>query len=124
MTEDEKKALLHIVKRYAELNDGKKAISDEQKELAEAAWEKCGVQAKAIKRLAREFDWDNIERLAQKQLEESLDECRHALGILADTPLGEAAIEEVETDALLPQGSKTKREYKKRSARLPAEAAV
>jgi hypothetical protein len=90
--------LEHIVQRFAALNDEIKAAQDEQKELGQAAFDDrlihvAAVQdaRKVLKRLAKERDWDEIKRMAQAQLEQALDECRAALGLLADTPLGQAA---------------------------------
>lgn len=93
MTKDEKKALDHIVKRLSELKRQRDQIKEEEKDLLESAFEKTGVQKKAIKQLAKESDWDEVQRMAQRTLEEDLDRGRHALGLLADTPLGEHAQE-------------------------------
>lgn len=93
MTKDETKKLEHIVDRSYLLQTQIDERKEEQKELAEAAWEKCGVKPKVIKQLVKEKGWDEIKRTAQRLLEESLDECRTALGMLADLPLGEHAVE-------------------------------
>lgn len=91
MTPDEKKKLQHIVERYAELNGDIKTAREEQKELADSAWEACGIKPKVVKQLAKEKDWTEVERMERRQFEESLDDCRAALGMLLDTPLGDAA---------------------------------
>jgi len=93
MTRDEEKKLEHIVERCLVLKGQIDTAKEEIKELEEAAWEKCGVKPKVIKQLVKEKGWNEIERMAQRQLEESLDECRKALGMLADLPLGEHAVE-------------------------------
>jgi hypothetical protein len=93
MTRDEEKKLEHIVERSGVLQAQIDQAKEEMKELADSAWEKCGVKPKVIKQLVKEKGWNEIERMAQHQLEESLDECRKALGMLADLPLGEHAVE-------------------------------
>jgi hypothetical protein len=93
MTKDEEKALKHITKRLRELSAQRDQIKEEEKDLLETAFEKTGIQKKAIKQLVKEMDWDEVERMAQRTLEEELDRGRHALGLLADTPLGEHAME-------------------------------
>ena len=45
--------------------------------------------AKVLRQLAKETAWTELERLAQRQLEDRLDQCRAALGLLGDTPPGE-----------------------------------
>jgi uncharacterized protein (UPF0335 family) len=92
MTNDETKSLTYIVNRVAELNKAKQEADWEIKELADSAWEKCGVAAKVVKQLAKEQAWDAVKREERKQFEESLDECRAKLGMLLDTPLGESAL--------------------------------
>jgi len=94
MTNDEEKSLAYIVGRVAELNTQMQEAKWEIKELADSAWEKAGVRAKVVKQLAREQAWDAVKREDQRQYEESLDECRAKLGMLADTPLGESALTE------------------------------
>jgi uncharacterized protein (UPF0335 family) len=91
----DKKKLSAIVERVAQLQASKKTYDEEIKELCEEAKEKLGVQAKVVKQLAKETNWNEIERMAQRQLEEELDSCRNALGLLADLPLGEHAQERV-----------------------------
>lgn len=93
MNRDEEKKLEHIVERCLFLKGEVEQRKEEIKELEEAAWEKCGVKPKVIKQLVKEKGWNEIERMAQRQLEESLDSCRKALGLLADLPLGEHAVE-------------------------------
>ena len=93
MTRDQEKALTYIVDRMHKLQGEIDERKEEMKELADSAWEKCEVKAKVIKQLAKEKGWDEVKRMAQRQAEESLDQCRKALGMLADLPLGEHAQE-------------------------------
>ena len=99
MTSEETKKLQHIVERYAQLATEIAAAREEQKELAATAWETCGVPAKVLRQLAKETAWTELERLAQRQLEDRLDQCRAALGLLGDTPLGEGALRRAARDA-------------------------
>lgn len=92
MNKDEEKKLEHIVDRCRLLQDEMDERKEEIKELCESAWEKCEVKPKVIKQLVKEKGWNEVDRMAQRQLEESLDQCRKALGLLADLPLGEHAI--------------------------------
>src|SRR5262245_52148411 len=96
LTTDEKKKLKHIVDECRKLEDEIEAAKEKQKELQNAAWEKCGMRPNVIKQLVKEQGWDEVKRMAQRQLEDSLDCCRQALGLLADLPLGEHAIARAE----------------------------
>lgn len=126
MTSDETKNLTHIVGRYAELNREIQERKWEQKELADSAWEKTGVKPKVVRQLAKEQAWDAVKREEQRQYEEALDECRSKLGMLADTPLGQAEIERVEAEE--PQhhlsNSKYKAPRKNNRSKRVVEAAV
>ena len=102
MTSEETKKLQHIVERYAQLSAEIAAAREEQKELAATAWEPCEVPAKVLRQLAKEMSWTELERLAQRQLEERLDQCRAALGLLRETPLGEGALQRAARDAAAP----------------------
>lgn len=99
MNTEDKKKLDHIVGRVAELEAQKKDIGEEIKELCEEAKDKLGRNPKVIKQLAKEKNWNETERMAQRQLEEELDDCRNALGMLADLPLGENAQERARKNA-------------------------
>lgn len=92
MTKDEEKKLEYIVDRCVRLREEIDERKAEIKELEDSAWEKCEQRPKVIKQLVKEKGWNEVERMAQRQLEESLDQCRKALGLLADLPLGEHAI--------------------------------
>jgi hypothetical protein len=91
MTPQEKQHLTRIVNDYARMNAEIQSLKWDQKALAESAWDKAGVKPRVVKQLAKESAWDDVRREEQRQLEESLDECRAALGMLADLPLGQAA---------------------------------
>ena len=91
-------ALTYIVSRYAEVEAQIKGLKFEQKELKDSAWEKCGKSPKAITQLAKESAWDAVKRERQRQLEEEIDAGRAALGLLADTPLGEAEMQRMEEE--------------------------
>jgi len=88
-------ALSYIVGRHAELNSQIKEMKFEQKELEDSAWEKADCKPRVVKQLSKEQAWNAVKREEQKQYEESLDSCRSALGMLADLPLGEHAMESV-----------------------------
>lgn len=98
MNDDDLKRLKHIVQRSLELDveadgyrDDIKGCNKELKELATVASEQLGVPAKALKQLVLEWGMGAEERALLRQQEHKLDECRLALGLLADTPLGMAA---------------------------------
>jgi hypothetical protein len=91
VTPGEKQQLTRIVERTKAINAQVQELKWEAKEIAESAWDKCGVKPKVVKQLAKEAAWDQVQREERRQFEESLDECRAALGLLADLPLGQAA---------------------------------
>jgi hypothetical protein len=115
MIDDDKQRLQHIVQTYAALcgevegyKDSIRGCADEQKELATAASERLGLDAKALKQLVAEFRMGAEDRDLIRQREAKLDECRHALGLLADTPLGQAAMTPPATKRGRPKGSRNK----------------
>ena len=84
----------YIAARNAEIQAAKWDIQ----EAAGAAFEKGLVSTdsaaearKVLKQLAKDQGKDAEERAKQRAYEELLDNCRASLGLLADTPLGEAA---------------------------------
>ena len=84
----------YIAARNAEIQAARWDIQ----EAANAAFEKGLVATesaaearKVLKQLAKDQGKDAEERAKQRAYEELLDDCRAALGLLADTPLGEAA---------------------------------
>jgi hypothetical protein len=116
-------ALTKIVERVRKLNAEIKEARFEIKELADSAWEKCGYSAKAVKALAKESAWNEVEREARRQLEEEIDKGRVALGFLADTPLGQAEMErmEAERQASIIGDGKKKRGRPAKPKATPAE---
>jgi hypothetical protein len=91
MNPSDTQALTRDVQRIAEINAKVQELKWQGKEIADAAWDKYGIKAKVVRQLAKESAWDAVQREERRQHEESLDECRAALGMLADLPLGEAA---------------------------------
>lgn len=92
MNPEEKIKLTDIIDKYAKLSADIQAKRWEQKELAESAWEKCGVEKSVVKQLAKEQAFDDVKKEKLRQHEESLHQCRTLLGLLLDTPLGQAAV--------------------------------
>lgn len=93
MNKDEKKQLDSYTERVAKLLTDKKEIDDEIGELVAEAAEKLGLRKSNIRKGAKERNMDALDRADQRQREEEMDQIRSALGILADTPLGEAAVD-------------------------------
>lgn len=91
MNKDEKKHLDSATERIATLFREKKEIDDEIAEIVAECAEKTGLRKGNIRKAARERNMDELERADKRLVEEELDQIRSALGILADTPLGEAA---------------------------------
>jgi uncharacterized protein (UPF0335 family) len=87
------KTLEQIVEGVAELRDKQKALAAEIKELAGSAWAEHGIAARAVKQLAEERRMGDVAREKRRQYEEQLQTAREALGMLFDTPLGQAAAE-------------------------------
>lgn len=84
-----KDVLLSIVERVEHLEEEKKALADDVKEIyAEAKGN--GFNTKTLRQLIRLRRQDKADREEQEAL---LEIYMHALGMLADTPLGEAAIQ-------------------------------
>jgi uncharacterized protein (UPF0335 family) len=77
-----------IVERIERLEEEKKTISDDIKDVyAEAKGN--GFDVKVLRRIVRLRKQDANERAEQEAI---LETYMHALGMLADTPLGQAAI--------------------------------
>lgn len=114
ITGNAKKKLEYIVERHAQLAKEIKGLKFEQKELEDSAPEQCGVSAKTVKQLSKESNWSDVEREKQRQREEELDAARAALGMLADTPLGEAEMRRAEENL---QQSKTPAKGKKKGGK-------
>ena len=96
MNAGDKKKLKEIVSAVADLEEKRAELADQVKELCAKAKSELGKDAKLIKQLAKEMNWDDIERMQQLQLEHELDDCRHALGFMVDLPLGRAAMERIQ----------------------------
>lgn len=91
MNKEEKKQLESYTERIASLYRDKKELDDEINELVAECAEKLALRKGNIRKSAKERNMDELERSDRRQVEEELDQIRSALGILADTPLGEAA---------------------------------
>lgn len=91
MTEDEKKKLNDVVNQVAELLEQKAQIDDDIAEIVADAAEKLQLRKGNIRKAAKEMLLTETDRADKRLIEEELDQIRNALGILADTPLGEAA---------------------------------
>lgn len=98
MRTDQSPELARAVQRIAKLNSQAKDIGFEIHQIADQVFDKGLVRApnhagarKILKRLAKDSALDELEREELRLIEESIDECRAALGLLADLPLGEAA---------------------------------
>jgi uncharacterized protein (UPF0335 family) len=107
MNQDDKKKLDTYTERVATLLKEKKEIDDEIGELVAEAADKLGLRKGNIRKAAKERNMDELERADQRQREEEMDQIRNALGILADTPLGEAAVSTKE------KGGRTSKQVKK-----------
>ena len=95
---NQRKSLKDHVDRIAVLNAEIQDARWEIKEVADAAFGKGLISTdsaaearKVVKQLAKDQARDTKERAKQRAYEELLDNCRASLGLLADTPLGEAA---------------------------------
>lgn len=90
------------VERVASLMREQKSIGDDIKEICKASSDAGRASSKEVRRHARESLMDH--EVLRSQLERD-DLLRHALGVLADTPLGNAAVRSAgkrsrQTDAL------------------------
>lgn len=93
ITQDEKKKLKSFIDRISRLKVQKKDLDDEINELTADAADKMGLRKSTIKALAKRNRMSEIERQEADLLQEELEQCQHALGMLAGTPLGDAAEE-------------------------------
>jgi hypothetical protein len=99
MRTEQNPELAKAVGRIVKLNAQSKDIGFEINEIADAAFEAGHIRGvpnaaaarKVLKRLAKDSIATDVEREEQRLIEEAIDECRAALGLLADTPLGQAA---------------------------------
>lgn len=95
MNKDDKKKLSAYAERVARLLTDKKEIDKEINEVLAEAAEKLQLQKGNIRKAAKELNLDAAERADKRAAEEEMEQIRHALGLLADTPLGQAAQEKV-----------------------------
>jgi hypothetical protein len=110
MNNNETAKLTHIIQRHSTLAAEIKERKMEQKELEDGAWEQCGKSAKCVRQLSKESKWDAVKREQQRQLEEEIDQCRAALGLLSDLPLGQVELDRMGADE--PQHHATNPKYK------------
>lgn len=90
-----KQQLLSIVERIEDREAGKKQLADDIRELyAEAKGN--GFDVKALRTIVRMRREDTQKRLEREAIVETY---MHALGMLADLPLGQAAIERATSHA-------------------------
>jgi len=92
MNQDDKAKLKAVCEYVAEQFKKKKEIDDDVAEHIADAAEKLGLRKGNIRKAAKELLMDELERADRRLNEEELDQVRAALGILADTPLGESAV--------------------------------
>lgn len=83
--------LASIVSRIERLEAERKALADDVKEIYQEA-KSGGFEVKVVRRLIRERRQDEAER---EEIEALLEVYRNALGQIADTPLGQAALAKV-----------------------------
>lgn len=88
----EKKDFKAKIDQIAKKQLEKKEMDDDINDLVATAAEKFGVSKKLVKSLAKETRMSDVERSEQKLFEGEMHHYREQLGILADLPLGEAAL--------------------------------
>ncbi len=98
MNAEQKEKLTYIVETVASYEREKKEINERIKEICAEAEEKHQLHPKTVKRLAKEHNMDEAEREEQRVIEHQIEECRLALGWLADTPLGASAVENLQDE--------------------------
>jgi len=81
--------LRSIIERWERLEDEKKALASDQKDVMTEA-KSSGLDVAVIRAIIRERKMDEEERDEREHL---MDLYKRALGMLADLPLGAAAIE-------------------------------
>jgi uncharacterized protein (UPF0335 family) len=93
--------LRQIVERIERLEEEKKALADDIRDVYSEA-KANGYDVKALRHIVKLRKQDTAER---QEFEAIVDTYMHALGMLADTPLGQAAIER-ETGKSAPKTTK------------------
>lgn len=91
MNQDEKRKLETYTKDIGKLLIEKKKLTDRINELVADAADKLKLRKGNVRNAAKERNMSELERADRRAVEEEMDQIRNALGILADTPLGEAA---------------------------------
>jgi len=90
--------LADIATRMAETRNDCKAIHADIKGIYQEAKDEAGIPKKALRSVikARELERkaDRVRENLDEETQETHDQIRHALGDLADTPLGRAAVGE------------------------------
>jgi hypothetical protein len=102
-----------IVNDLVAKNAKLKKLKMEIKDVEDGAWEACGDTPKVIRQLAKIAAWDATKRARYDQELDAIWQGRKALGLLAGTPLGQAALgEEIVDDADETQHHVTNPKYK------------
>lgn len=84
--------LKSIIERIENREQAKQEIGDEIKEIYKEA-EGNGYTAAAIRAIVKEIRLDKSKKAKRAELEEIIDTYKANLGLLADLPLGQAAVE-------------------------------
>jgi uncharacterized protein (UPF0335 family) len=91
-----------IASRMAEARNDCKAIHADIKEVYQEAKDEIGIPKKALRSVIRvrlwEYKTDRIREELDPDTQNDHDLIRHALGDLADTPLGQVALGKIEQD--------------------------
>lgn len=107
MNQEDRKKLAAATAQVAKLLNDKKEIDDDIAEIVATTAENLGIRKGNIRKAAKELNMDDLERADRRLQEEEMDQIRSALGILADTPLGDAAVNAAtEKPARKPRGQR------------------
>jgi hypothetical protein len=98
MNAEDKKKLNAATAQIAKLYLEKKDIDDQIAEIVATTAEKLNYGKRNIRNAAKELNLTDVQRADKRLQEEELDQIRNALGILADTPLGQAAVPANDSD--------------------------
>lgn len=96
--------LKSTIERIERLEEEKKAIADDIRDVYAEA-KSNGFDVKALRAIVRLRKQDSDQR---REHEAILETYMHALGMLADTPLGQAAVKRATDNRLPPRADKTK----------------
>jgi uncharacterized protein (UPF0335 family) len=94
-------ALRSLVERIERLEEEKKSLSDDIREVYSEA-KGHGFDTKIIRQVIRLRRLDSVER---QEMEAILDLYKAALGMLSDTPLGQATLERAAREAKAPKAA-------------------